>query len=158
MKKRIHSLFLVTPIVLFISLFLFYSPRVFAASSSEINSRLIGLSTNPNYYFSTSGNDSNNGLSPDSPKYDPFPYIKNGNANIFLKSGDVYTIGRTIAVGSNTNINSYGSGPKATISLEHKNSSPFTLYDSNNKIYCAKLDAGISDIGYIRISSSGSPN
>lgn len=105
------------------------------------------------YYFSASGSDKNNGLSPKSPKRDPFNFYAKDNINILLKGGDTFAQKYATKVGSNVYIGTYGSAQRAVVSLAYTNSKVFHLVDTANNIYAVSLDLNIIDLGHISIDN-----
>ncbi|MBE5920395.1 MAG: right-handed parallel beta-helix repeat-containing protein [Pseudobutyrivibrio ruminis] len=106
------------------------------------------------YYFSTTGRDKNNGLSPDSPKKDPTEYIKAGNCKCLLKSGDTFYSYYGYNPNSNLVISTYGGNERACLSLIRRNIGPINNYDSSKNIYKVSLDKNSKDIGWLRINGT----
>lgn len=104
------------------------------------------------YYFSSSGKDSNNGLSPNTPKKDPTSVIKNGNCQILLKSGETFTITWGLNPGSNVIVSTYGGSERAAISLVHNTTETFKLVDNSNSIYSVPLRKNDRGASWIRIN------
>lgn len=105
------------------------------------------------YYFSVSGNDKNDGLTPETPKKDPSAYIKKGNCKCLLKSGDVFQSYYGLNVASNTIISTYGGSERAGITLIRTNIGPVSIHDANNNIYKAPLDQHSQDIGWLKVNN-----
>ncbi|MBE5919043.1 MAG: right-handed parallel beta-helix repeat-containing protein [Pseudobutyrivibrio ruminis] len=105
-------------------------------------------------YFSTSGKDSNNGLSANSPKKNPVPFIESGNYTVLLKAGDTFYMDKSIQVGSNIRISTYGDKQKAHISFLQQSSNSFQIFDSSKNIYCLKLNGNTKDTGWIAIDGT----
>ncbi len=105
------------------------------------------------YYFSTSGNDKYDGLTPDSPKKDPSNYIKNGNCKCLLKSGDVFQSYYGLNVNSNVIISTYGGSERAGITLIRTNIGPVNIHDNTNNIYKVTLDKNSRDVGWLKINN-----
>ena len=103
-------------------------------------------------YFSASGNDKNNGLTPNKPKRNPGQYIAAGNYTILLKSGDVFERSKTDKVGANVIISTYGEGGRAGLSYLIQSRSPLKLIDVTNNIYVASVSN--DKIGYIVIDGN----
>lgn len=100
-------------------------------------------------YFSTSGNDSNTGLSPDKPKKDPEAALANGNCTVLLKSGDVFPRKWTDILGANVVISTYGGTERAGFNYTQTTKEPCKLYDAARNIYSVKTP--YRGIGYIEI-------
>ncbi len=105
-------------------------------------------------YFSTSGSDQNDGLSPTTPKLDPSPYITSGNCQCLLKSGDVFSIRSTINVGSNVVISTYGGKSRAGLSFIQTTIDTFKPADPQNGIFVVALNPNDSDTGWISVDGS----
>lgn len=108
---------------------------------------------NKTYYFSTSGNDKNNGLSAKRPKKNPYEYFSKDNVNIMLKAGDTFKITFGTSVGTNVNIGTYGGDQRAIIDLSLQNKTPLHCVDKVNNIYSAVVDSGLEDIGHLIIDN-----
>lgn len=96
-------------------------------------------------YFSTSGNDSNDGLTAGSPKKDFTKYLSSGE-KLYLKSGDTWYV-NDLQMGSNTSITTYGGSKKAVLSGLDTSDNTFALVENN--VYEMTLNA--YDISYIFI-------
>lgn len=108
------------------------------------------------YYFSATGDDKNNGLTPDYPKKNPSSYIKAGNCQCLLKSGDTFFSNYGFNASSNLVISTYGGTERAAISLIRNDVGPISSYDPSNNIYTVALDKYSQDIGWLKINNSKS--
>lgn len=108
------------------------------------------------YYFSSSGDDKNDGLTPEHPKKNPHNYIKNGNCKCLLKSGDIFHCDSTVFTGNNLILSTYGGEKRAAFDFTRNSISEPILVDSKNLIYKASLDTDIDDIGWLNINGSKS--
>lgn len=110
--------------------------------------------SNKTYYFSSStGDDKNDGLSPEKPKKSPDFYFKKNNLNIMLKGGDTFVLKYSSMVGSNVNIDSYGGGGRAIIDYAYKNTGmQMWDFDVAKHLYSARIDKFVgSDMGHLII-------
>lgn len=106
--------------------------------SSEMNNVL---------YFSVSGDDANDGVTPATPKKDPTSYTLEGNHAIMLKSGDVFNI-RTMVVGNNTEIRSYGGNLRPVLNGVFESDEVFVKIAENT--YQMTIH-NVNDIGFLVI-------
>ncbi len=118
---------------------------------SKANSLRASISPSETLYFSSRGNDKNDGLSSSSPKKDPTVYIKKGNCQCLLKSGDVFSFDSTITAGSNLVISTYGGSERAGLSFIRTTRSKLKVYDKTNNIYSVSLNSADTDLGWISI-------
>lgn len=103
------------------------------------------------YYFSTSGSDSNDGLSASTPKQNPVPYISAGNCKCLLKSGDVFSFQDSINVGTYLVLSTYGGSTRAGLSFIINSDDQLKLSDPQNSIYSLSLNSHNPDTGWISI-------
>ena len=76
---------------------------------------------NPTYYVSSSeGDDSNSGLTPDSPKKKLDSFSGMSNVNVLLKCGDTFRVSRGISLGNNCIYAAYGQGARPEIDYYRK--------------------------------------
>ncbi len=128
---------------------------------NEANNIADSITTSQTLYFASDGNDKNSGLSPDVPKKNPTDYLRKGNSTLLFKSGDIITVKRSLAVGSNIKISTYGGAERAVINAVPVNSAPFQLYDADNNIYSAPIDnitSSHSKVAWIRLIGSTEVN
>lgn len=123
-----------------------------------INQRIASFSTENVFYFSSDGNDNNDGLSQYSPKKNPVPFIESGNCQVLLKSGDVFYIKKSIKLGTDIMISTYGGNDRAVISLLQNNSATFSIFDKNNNIYSAALNSEYNDMGWLIVDGETDVN
>lgn len=108
--------------------------------------------SNKTYYFSSStGDDKNDGLSAAKPKKSPDYYFKKNNINIMLKGGDTFVLKYSSMVGSNVNIDSYGTG-RAIVDYSYKNSMQMWDFDVKKHLYSTRIDKFVgNDMGHLII-------
>ncbi len=157
-QKSIKVLFAVLCAMILIPFFSFKSYCVNIRNFNQNNPYFIQISQMRNsfapatvMFFSNSGSDNNDGLSPASPKQNPAPFIAAGNCQCLLKSGDVFNIRETINVGANVIVSTYGGGSRSGLSFIQTSADQFQLYDPENCIYTVSIDACDNDMGWISI-------
>ncbi len=129
--------------------------------NTSANSIAGSITTAQTLYFASNGDDKNSGTSPDSPKKNPTDYLRNGNATLLFKSGDIITVKYCMDVGSNIVISTYGGNERAVINAVPINSSPFQLFDANSNIYSAPIDQYTDShykVAWIRLIGSNEVN
>ncbi len=103
-------------------------------------------------YFSSNGDDANDGLSPSTPKQNPKPFLESGGNNILLKSGDIFNLSSGIRVNSNTKLSVYGGKKRARLDFSQQSLSCFEQSSFDNSIFVLKLNNSDIDTGWIRIN------
>lgn len=107
------------------------------------------------YYFSTNGNDDNDGKTPNTPKKTFKNFVKDGN-KLFFKAGDVFLLDEVFYVNENNiTISSYGEG-KAMFSGLHTSSKSFKTTEKSN-VYSIQFEKDV-DPGYIIIEGDECKN
>ena len=116
----------------------------------KVTVRAKGEDLRETIYFSTSGDDANDGLSPESPKYNiklMGTYLAQGY-NVRLKRGDTwYLPGANLSIkdvlgteGAPLTLGAYGSGDLPTIAFMHKiENSAWKLVDEKRNVYAADV-------------------
>lgn len=128
---------------------------------NQANNVANSITTSQTLYFSSDGSDNNTGLSPEVPKKNPTDYLRNGNCTLLFKSGDIFTLKYSLAVGSNIKISTYGGTKRSVVNAVPVNSSPFQLYDAANNIYAAPIDYYTDShykVAWIRLIGSNEVN
>ena len=121
--------------------------------SSQFNTFEKTITTNQTLYFSTSGSDSNDGLSASSPKRNPEKYLKDGNYTILLKSGDTFFFNSSLSLGSNVKLSTYGEG-RAACAFQKVTTNTFKPSNYGQNIYSVKLNNNDTDTGWISIDGT----
>lgn len=102
-------------------------------------------------YFSSKGNDANDGLSSSTPKQNPAPFLESGGYCVLLKSGETFNFSSSIRVGSNTQLSVYGGKKRAKLNFLQESSSVFEQDVNDSSIYTIKLNESAIDAGWISI-------
>ncbi|WP_034451995.1 right-handed parallel beta-helix repeat-containing protein [Butyrivibrio sp. AE2032] len=102
-------------------------------------------------YFSSKGNDANDGLSSSTPKLNPQPYLASGGCNVLLKSGDTFNFSSSIKIASNTQLSVYGGNKRAKLNFVQDCVSNFEPTGFDSTVYMIKLNNADIDTGWIRI-------
>lgn len=120
------------------------------------------VSNKTTYYFSSTGNDSNNGLSSDTPKCDPSTYLSMDNVNLLFKCGDTFNLSNAIELGSNSTISFYGSGEQPVfdfyknldVSWTNVSGNVYSASLSGTIVYTGSKDAYDCNIGHLLINNT----
>ena len=97
---------------------------------------------NPTYYVSSSdGDDSNSGLTPDSPKKKLDFFSGMSNVNVLLKCGDTFRMPKGISLGNNCIYAAYGQGTRPEINFYRELDVKFIASDTISNMWEADLSA-----------------
>lgn len=108
-------------------------------------------------YFSTDGDDSNDGLSPESPKKDFAGFINStgGGYAVLLRSGDTFFVNKPIVLKSKTVLSSYGGTVRPIISGMQQTTHRFEKASKNaDNWYKLQLNGSDVDMGYMVVDGS----